>query len=124
MKKPQIERMFPGSAVTMETTDVFSVKINGARFCNIQPLELWTDENGKQYLNVSYQIKVADQYVMCEGKYALIRDDLEEQLKRLNASLINTYFTLYGDETTGFSIDQTEADLLLQEINNWLAVNG
>ena len=61
---------------------------------------------------------------MCEGKYALDRSDLEEQLKRLNAALINTYFTLYGDETTGFSIDQAESDTLLSEINNWLSVNG
>ena len=124
MNKVQIERMFPKSIVNMETTDVFSVKINGARFCNIQPLEVWTDENGKQYLNVSFQIVVAEKYVMCEGKYALIRDDLEEQLKRLNTALINTYFSLYGDETTGFSIDQQEADTLLAEINNWLSVNG
>ena len=61
---------------------------------------------------------------MCEGKYALIRDDLEEQLKRLNTALINTYFSLYGDETTGFSIDPQEGDALLAEINNWLSVNG
>ncbi len=123
MNKKRIEKMFPTSVVTMETTDVFSVKINGAKFCNIQPLEIWKDDEGKEWLNVSYKVDVAGN-TMCEGKYALDRSDLEEQLKRLNAALINTYFTLYGDETTGFSIDQAESDALLSEINNWLSVNG